>query len=346
MIKKIPRNSGQTLFELVISIALGVVIVTAVLVLTTTSVKNSNFAKTNAQATRYSQGSLEWVRKERDKDWSVFASKSGNTAQYYCLTSLSWPQSSGSCLSSQYIPNTTFKREISLTNKEGLDIIEVQVVVSWVDGTGSHESKLSTQLTNWVVQSDLTIPPVVYDYATGFSTQQGPIWYYYTVCLVCNPHSYLVPAVYDEGAYNLTDFGYLQDGPYWRASYGGNYQDLLTSRNSIGGAQAASGVVVYWKAPNDGIADVVVTDQRIRQGASWTNGYNFGFTYLPAALGFSYPLTFDENEHTNKSQMNLKTLSRTYNVLKNDLIVYYKDSIASDTQDDWANFTIVITLRP
>jgi len=147
------NESGQTLFELLMAIAVGSIVITALVAITTLSIRNASFAKQNAQATRYSQEAIEWLREERDKDWTSFLGKSSDTTQYYCLTSLSWPQT-GNCTSTQYITNTIFKREISLISRNldgnpGNETVEAIVTVVWVDSLGSHTSTLSTQLTNW-----------------------------------------------------------------------------------------------------------------------------------------------------------------------------------------------------
>lgn len=152
---KVALEKGQTIFELVMAISVGVVIITAVVILVTTSLNNSTFAKNNAQATRYSQEAVEWLRSERDKSWSTFYSKSGAATQYYCLTNLSWPQG-GNCSSSQIITNTPFLREVSLTNRDldgssenGQETVEAKVTVVWEDKSGSHVSTLTTQYTDW-----------------------------------------------------------------------------------------------------------------------------------------------------------------------------------------------------
>lgn len=154
----IKKQSGQTLFELIMAISVCVVIVTAIVVVTTNSLSNSTFSKNNAGATRFSQEALEWVRSERDKNWTTVYEKSGTVSQYYCLPSLTWP-TAGACGANQSIPNTVFLRQISLTRRDldgnisnGQETVEVFVVVSWNDGSGLHQSTLTTQFTDWKVK--------------------------------------------------------------------------------------------------------------------------------------------------------------------------------------------------
>lgn len=151
---KIKRDiKGQTLFELVMGIAIGVVVITGIVIATTLSVGNAIFAKKNALATRYSQEALEWLRTERDKSWATVFSKGASTTQYYCLPTLSW-DIANHCSLPQTISGTDFLRELSLLNKDldGNDGLEATITVSWSDGTGKHSSHLTTQFTQWKTQ--------------------------------------------------------------------------------------------------------------------------------------------------------------------------------------------------
>lgn len=62
MIKYITSNKGQTLIEVIAAIAVGTLIITALLSLATRSNRNANFARTSAQATKLSQQGLEIIR--------------------------------------------------------------------------------------------------------------------------------------------------------------------------------------------------------------------------------------------------------------------------------------------
>ena len=141
------RERGQTLFELVAAIAIGVIIVTSIVAAATLSLGNSNYSKNQANATRYAQEAQEWLRAQKDSSWATFSSKSGATPQTYCLSSLSWP-SAGACGASNFISGTYFIRQVVLTTLDA-STIEARVTVTWTDGSGTHTSDVSTQFTSW-----------------------------------------------------------------------------------------------------------------------------------------------------------------------------------------------------
>lgn len=137
-------QSGQTVFELVVVLAIVGLLITGIVSVVTLSVRNSSFSRDQSASSRYSQEALEWVRQERDKSWSTFQSKSGQT---YCMKQLSW-SSASTCGSSDTIADTPFLRTVTLENQDANSVL-VEVVVSWQDSQGSHQSRLSTVLTDW-----------------------------------------------------------------------------------------------------------------------------------------------------------------------------------------------------
>jgi Tfp pilus assembly protein PilV len=130
---------GQTLIEVLTALAVVLLVIVALIRATTTSMKSSDFSKSQVLATRYGQEAIEWIRAERDKSWSNLSTHLST----YCLTSLSW--STGTC---PYSLGGKFKREATLRDVGG-NRIEVKVIVSWQDSSGEHKSELTTYLTNW-----------------------------------------------------------------------------------------------------------------------------------------------------------------------------------------------------
>lgn len=63
---ELKTKKGQTLIEVIIAIAIGTLIVTAILGLATRSNRNANFARASEQASKLSQQGLEIVRNVRD----------------------------------------------------------------------------------------------------------------------------------------------------------------------------------------------------------------------------------------------------------------------------------------
>ena len=146
-------QKGQTLFELLVAIAIGVVIITGIVILTTLSIGNSNVSKNDANGLRYAQEGLEWVRAERDKSWATVIAKSSNSTSYYCISSLNWNTASA-CNSSQVITGTTYRRTLSLKSSDSdgngqADTIDATILIQWDDGGKQHATQIATQLTSW-----------------------------------------------------------------------------------------------------------------------------------------------------------------------------------------------------
>ena len=154
-------KKGQTLFEMVIALAVVVLVITGIVKAVTTAIKNSTFARNKSEATRYGQEALEWVKTERDKkSWSNFTANVGNltTSSGVCMPTLVFPTSSSSCdtsLDSNKIQNAIFFREIKVLD-EGTSSCtssdtscNITVEVFWLDGETTHTSTLETRMTNW-----------------------------------------------------------------------------------------------------------------------------------------------------------------------------------------------------
>ena len=144
---------GQTLFELVIALAVSILIIAGLVIAVTYSIKNATFSKNKAEATRLAQEAIEWVRAERNASWETFTTRVAATpigsSAPYCMnnTPLSW---TNELCTTYSISGTSgkFKRDAILT-RTNTNTIEVEIVVSWQDGTTIHRSKISTRLTNW-----------------------------------------------------------------------------------------------------------------------------------------------------------------------------------------------------
>lgn len=136
-------QSGQSLIEVLTALAVVLLVIIALIRATTIAIKSSDFSKTQALATVYTQEAMEWIRAERDKGWDNISDQT--PVNSLCLNELSWL--GGSC---DYILADRFKREVSLANVGGEgNKIEVKVVVSWQDAGGDHQSQLTTYLSNW-----------------------------------------------------------------------------------------------------------------------------------------------------------------------------------------------------
>lgn len=148
------RIYGQSLFEVVISLSIIALVLTAVIGLSTQSIRSSSFSRDNAQAVLYSREGLEWLRRERDTNWTAFYGRANVSGRTYCLNSLNW-SSSGSCSGSSRLPNTIFRREVELRQVNradpplGNESIQAIVILRWEDATGSHSMQNETVFTPW-----------------------------------------------------------------------------------------------------------------------------------------------------------------------------------------------------
>lgn len=138
-------RSGQALVEILVALGIAVIVIVALVSVVVTSVSNSTFAKTQGEANRYSREANEWIRSERDRNWNAFSARTGSI---WCLSTLTWPSSAGACSTTSTIPNTSLRRETTLTLMSA-NQIDVTARVYWADPKGNHEVRLNSRLTKW-----------------------------------------------------------------------------------------------------------------------------------------------------------------------------------------------------
>ena len=148
---------GFTLIELMVALAVGVLVVSALTVAIVSALQNVEFGKDQNLATAHAQQTMETIRRTRDQNWTAFSVLSGSN-KYYCVDKNNLdltliPFSSAPCLS----PNVgSFIREAQIgatskcTSSGALDVV---VRVKWTDGkcpAGSycHKVELSSCLNN------------------------------------------------------------------------------------------------------------------------------------------------------------------------------------------------------
>jgi len=139
-------NSGQTLVEVVLAIAVAVLVIAGLARIATISIRNAVFARTQAQATHYTSQAGEWLRAERDSDWTTFAARATSDGSTYCLTNLTWD--SGNCTSADGTIDNRFVREATLTLISASQI-QIAVSTTWTDSIGAHAATVQTVLTSW-----------------------------------------------------------------------------------------------------------------------------------------------------------------------------------------------------
>lgn len=142
---------GQSLFEIVVAIGIVSVILVALVSLTARSLRSSTYSKNTVITTQLASEAMEWMRGQRDSNWTSFAARASSSGTTWCLSSLTWV--SGTCTNT--IPNTIYTRSVRLTSldqvgSDGIaDTVDAEIIVSWSDNDGVHETRSNTRYTNW-----------------------------------------------------------------------------------------------------------------------------------------------------------------------------------------------------
>lgn len=161
------NNRGQSLLEVIVVSAVGVLIAGALVFATISSLRNANLAKSQAQVTKLSQEGIERLRASRDRNGEVYFSPLNRPL--WADDSLWNSQIASYCANPCYfnisgsnltnigaggpIPSSAelvgqFNRVVILSDETSRYQVEkiATVVVVWTDFAGKHESRLTTIL--------------------------------------------------------------------------------------------------------------------------------------------------------------------------------------------------------
>lgn len=149
------RIKGQSLFEIVVAIAISALIIVAIVSLVTNSVRNAIYSKNESAASDLAQKTIEWLRGERDQNTQAFLGHVDPTlggSTIYCFKALSWTEASH-CLTDETVQDTIFIREGAFTVTDDpvtlKTIIEAEIDVTWTDSQGDHKVINTTNFTDW-----------------------------------------------------------------------------------------------------------------------------------------------------------------------------------------------------
>lgn len=137
-------QQGQSLIEVLAALAIAVLVILALVHITTISIKNAAFARNQALATKYAQEAMEWLRSQRDSSWTNVLSKA-TASGTYCLNVLNW-SSASSCSST--LSGTLFKRELIFSDVDSTSL-NAKISVVWIDDDETHRSELNSTFTKW-----------------------------------------------------------------------------------------------------------------------------------------------------------------------------------------------------
>ena len=143
------REKGQSLFEVIIALAVSALIIVALVSLVSNAVRNATFSKNKTAAATYTQEATEWLRGQRDSDIDTFFTNAASPL--WCLKDLSWSKIGACDGDTDFISGTPFIREVSFskTLEGGKTLVEAGVAVSWTDSQGIHEVTSATNFSDW-----------------------------------------------------------------------------------------------------------------------------------------------------------------------------------------------------
>lgn len=147
-------EGGQSLFELVVAIAVSALVIVAIVSLVSTSIRNATFSKNSAIATSYAGSATEWLRSQRDADINTFVTNvTAVENSPRCFNNLDWTRTSG--CGTDTITGTPFSREITFSQTQTIvggsikTVYTADIVVSWTDSQGIHEVAISANFSDW-----------------------------------------------------------------------------------------------------------------------------------------------------------------------------------------------------
>jgi len=143
--KNLKNNKGQSLFEVVVAMALISIVLITIVAMASVSIRSSVFSRNQTQASKYTEQAAEWLRSEKDASWVAFIAHA--STRNWCLDSLYW-QKGSSCGSSDLVSGTPYQRNLLFTVRPD-NSVSADVVTTWVDAQGSHTVSSSTIFTNW-----------------------------------------------------------------------------------------------------------------------------------------------------------------------------------------------------
>jgi len=144
--KVVNNSKGQSLFEVILAIGIIGLVIASIAALAAISIRNTTFSRNNTQATAYAQEAVEWLRGQRDSDWTSFYTNVSSAGGVYCLDTLSWANPTA-CVK-EPISGTILERQVSFSGITPTQVT-ANITVSWNDAQGFHQAETSTVFTDW-----------------------------------------------------------------------------------------------------------------------------------------------------------------------------------------------------
>lgn len=158
---KFKTQTGQTILEIVVVLAVLSLVLVGLVTVVLNGLRNSQFSKNQAQATKLAQEALDSVRIMKSRE-DCTVSMGGNSYYWINESLLVWNSPivfdkiysvhlGSLCelkqVNSPEVVENNFRRSIKLEGDSASDRIKVTATVEWSDVSGAHESKLVTILS-------------------------------------------------------------------------------------------------------------------------------------------------------------------------------------------------------
>lgn len=140
------KNSGQSLVEVIVAVGAMSLLMVALLALVSLSIRSNRLSQTRAEAVALAEEGIELMRAYRDLSWTDLYAKAGNN---YGLEK-NWTVETGlwiDCPAGKNIDNF-FTRCVEVITG-GADQVNIQVVVSWQEGSQTYQTVQTTNLSLW-----------------------------------------------------------------------------------------------------------------------------------------------------------------------------------------------------
>jgi type II secretory pathway pseudopilin PulG len=150
-------QSGQSLFEVILALAITALMLTAIVTLTSRGVATSTNSKLKTQANRYVHNAMGFIRSEKERlvaigGWTLFVNTivPSPPDDVWCMTDLAFNYN-GECTADMYVLDQDNTRIFKRTMKATIDqnTIKIEVWVRWKDEKGDHETYSISNISNW-----------------------------------------------------------------------------------------------------------------------------------------------------------------------------------------------------
>lgn len=134
------RRSGFTLIEILVFTAIVSIFYVVAAAVSAFSLGVMKTNENKIYATHYADEAIEWMRGQKESDWTSFAARSSHSYCFNSATISSWP-STGACATSgatAYSLGGRFNRTVTLQNSASN--IEVASTVTWIGISSQSQS--------------------------------------------------------------------------------------------------------------------------------------------------------------------------------------------------------------